>query len=138
MEGEPTKRCPRCGEVKPLDAFDTRRGRYQRQSYCRPCIRAYQRGRPRVLAAKRLVRGLKTNKTCADCRLEWPHYVLDFDHLPGFKKLANINVLVKRGASEEVILAEVAKCDLICSNCHRIRTHWRKHGSNGQPEESLL
>ena len=26
------------------------------------------------------------------------------------------------GQSKEAILEEIAKCDLICANCHRIRT----------------
>lgn len=45
---------------------------------------------------------------------------MDFDHRPGEEKLFTI-----ASASEQpraVLMAEIAKCDIICSNCHRIRT----------------
>jgi len=51
---------------------------------------------------------------------------MDYDHRPGLPKKANLTVLAKRGAKREVILAEIAKCDVVCANCHRIRTYERK------------
>jgi hypothetical protein len=119
------KRCPRCGQEKPLEAFARRRGTL-RQSYCQACVRDYQRGRPRILLAKRLVREAKNGQPCADCGIEYPHYVMDFDHRPGFVKRANLSILVKRGAAEAVLRAEIAKCDLVCANCHRVRTYRRR------------
>jgi hypothetical protein len=129
------KRCPRCGETKPLEAF-ARKGPDGRQSYCRDCRRVYQRGRPRVLLAKRLVREAKKGP-CADCGVEYPHYVMDFDHRPGAGKHANLSILVKRGASRESILAEIAKCDLVCANCHRARTYRRRQGAWTREDEVL-
>ena len=58
--------------------------------------------------------------------MRFPHYVLDYDHRPGRPKRANLNILVKQGAKEEVLLAEIAKCDLVCANCRRIRTCQRR------------
>ncbi|MBL8795151.1 MAG: hypothetical protein JNM56_14690 [Planctomycetia bacterium] len=55
---------------------------------------------------------------------------MDFDHRPGERKVANLTVLVKRGAAKEVILAEMAKCDLVCVNCHRERTYQRTTAKN--------
>src|SRR5262245_19628705 len=133
MEGATTKCCPRCGETKALEAFAKRRGN-GRQSYCQACVRLYQRGRPRVLLAKRLVRGLK-NRPCSDSGVQYPHYVLDFDHRPGEIKLANLKVLVKQGAAKDVLLAEIAKCDLVCANCHRVRTFRRRRQSGEADEE---
>ena len=94
MDLPPTKLCPRRREVKPADAFAMRRGRYL-QSYCQACLRLYQRGRPRTLLVKRLVRAAKSNQRCIDCGVAYPHYVLDFDHRPGCEKRANdrVNVL---------------------------------------------
>jgi len=83
------------------------------------------------------VQELKNFKTCLDCGLCFPHYILDYDHRPGESKKANVNVLVKRGASKEIILAEIAKCDLICANCHRSRTFLRRLARKKE-EESLL
>jgi hypothetical protein len=38
-----TKRCPRCGQVKPAEAFYRRRGGRRLSSYCQPCTRAASR-----------------------------------------------------------------------------------------------
>jgi hypothetical protein len=37
------KRCPRCGQVKPLDAFYRRRGGTRTSPYCQPCTRVASR-----------------------------------------------------------------------------------------------
>ncbi len=59
---------------------------------------------------------------CMDCGKTLPPHVMDFDHRdPNAKSfsLAADKVLLKNRALLE---AEVAKCDVICANCHRIRT----------------
>jgi hypothetical protein len=120
------KRCPRCQQTKSLEDFQRRRkDGERRQSWCKDCVKGYQRNNPRVLLAKRLVREAK-RQPCADCKRRYPYYVLDFDHRPGEAKKANLSILVKRGASREVLLAEIAKCDLGCANCHRKRTYRRR------------
>ena len=118
------KHCPRCNEWLAFEAFARRRGN-KRQSWCRDCAREYQRGRPRILLARRLVREAK-NGPCKDCGIQYPYYVMDFDHRPGEGKRANLTVLAKQGVSREVLLAEMARCDLVCANCHRMRTYRRK------------
>ena len=60
---------------------------------------------------------------CADCRGMFPPYVLDFDHVRG-RKVGNIARL-KMQTTRSVLLAEIAKCDVVCANCHRIRTYER-------------
>ena len=60
---------------------------------------------------------------CADCGQTFPPYVMDFDHKDWTDKEAEV-AAIKFGRWE-LVLAEVAKCDLVCSNCHRIRTHHR-------------
>jgi hypothetical protein len=45
---------------------------------------------------------------------------LDFDHLPGTLKVRDIKSGQQLGW--EALLAEVAKCEAVCANCHRIRT----------------
>lgn len=59
-----------------------------------------------------------------DCNIEYPYYVLDFDHVRG-KKVENISNMAKHYTWEE-ILKEIKKCELVCSNCHRIRTFKRQ------------
>ena len=65
-------------------------------------------------------------KPCADCKQEYPHYVMDFDHLDGDEKVASPLTLVMLGASEARIMAEMAKCEVVCANCHRVRTWSRR------------
>ena len=59
---------------------------------------------------------------CLDCGLVFPPYVMDFDHVRG-RKLRNVSLCVAYPKAK--ILAEIKKCELVCSNCHRIRTHER-------------
>lgn len=66
------------------------------------------------------VRQIKMNAQCADCGLaDWR--VLDFDHLPGTVKERGI-AKVLGGWSIARIEREIAKCEIVCANCHRIRT----------------
>jgi hypothetical protein len=62
------------------------------------------------------------NKPCLDCQQTFPACCMDFDHVRGIKKYT-ISRMV--GMSEELIKNELTKCDLVCSNCHRIRTQKR-------------
>lgn len=63
-------------------------------------------------------------KPCMDCGVKYPHYVMDFDHRNGEIKLAGINQMINyHSYSKDKILEEIKKCDLVCSNCHRIRTY---------------
>ena len=49
---------------------------------------------------------------------------MDFDHRDRKTKLTNINRMINyRSYSKEKILEEIEKCDLVCANCHRIRTY---------------
>lgn len=59
---------------------------------------------------------------CTDCGLTYPPYVMDWDHLPEFEKVKPIGVMVNNRTTKEKILSEIAKCELVCANCHRERT----------------
>jgi hypothetical protein len=59
---------------------------------------------------------------CADCGVQYNPWVMEFDHRPEFVKVESISKMVRNLISKEVILAEVAKCELVCANCHRERT----------------
>jgi hypothetical protein len=56
---------------------------------------------------------------CADCGVQYPPCVMDFHHRDPAEKLFQIGPRVH--ASRVRLLAEIAKCDLLCSNCHRLR-----------------
>ena len=68
------------------------------------------------------LREYKESLPCVDCKTYFPYYVMDFDHLSD--KLIEINKLIN-SCSMTKIRAEIAKCELVCSNCHRIRTYNR-------------
>jgi hypothetical protein len=70
------------------------------------------------------IRGLKTNRPCMDCGVVYPYYVLEFDHVRGMKKFPISNVSGGE-LSLRALRIEVAKCDLVCANCHRERTFSR-------------
>lgn len=64
---------------------------------------------------------------CMDCGVKYPYYVMDLDHRPGEVKLYEPARLVSSG-SRVKFEQEIAKCDVVCSNCHRQRTFDRKTG----------
>lgn len=66
----------------------------------------------------------KETHPCKDCDRFYPYYVMDFDHVRG-KKLHIISSMWG-SRSLRAIQLEIAKCDLVCSNCHRIRTFTQK------------
>jgi hypothetical protein len=46
---------------------------------------------------------------------------MDFDHVRGEKKF-NIKQAAQRRLGTRALLEEIAKCELVCANCHRLRT----------------
>lgn len=71
------------------------------------------------------------NSTCPGCKVEYPWYTLDFDHLPQYKKSFNLSSSGLRDKTIEEIQSEMLKCQIICSNCHRYVTEMRtKEGKN--------
>lgn len=76
----------------------------------------------RAVVAARIKATLQTAKDrpCMDCGNRFPSCCMDFDHVRG-KKTMNIgHDAWSRGL--KAVLAEIEKCDVVCSNCHRIRT----------------
>ena len=60
---------------------------------------------------------------CADCGGHFPPECMDFDHVRGDKAF---NLSRGWGLSVSAILEEIAKCDVVCANCHRTRTKVRR------------
>lgn len=69
---------------------------------------------------------IKEATPCADCGNFFPYYVMHFDHLPGFVKLFNIASYKDYTQDLDVVKREISKCDIVCSNCHAVRTHYRR------------
>jgi transposase len=73
------------------------------------------------------IREEKVGKVCMDCREDYPHWILEFDHRPGEEKKFTIGTHnITRDKSLDEVKAEIAKCDIVCANCHKNRTYWRK------------
>ena len=64
---------------------------------------------------------------CADCRHRFPVECMDFDHLgdKNFNLSSWQNNHIRHLAE---MMVEVAKCEVVCSNCHRIRSRKRLQG----------
>jgi hypothetical protein len=60
---------------------------------------------------------------CADCRMTFIPWVMEFDHIDPDNKISDVSRL--RVAPTELLLEEIAKCDVVCANCHRIREYNR-------------
>lgn len=72
---------------------------------------------------KERVQALKDMQPCVDCEVAYPFYVMQWDHVRGEKLLDLASA--KTSAAWEKVLTEIAKCDLVCANCHAART-WRR------------
>ncbi len=133
--------CSRCGQWKPREEFNIRNTRLNLLQYvCREC--QSEQGRNRYLNHKDHVREVnkvarvmakERNRTyvysilqeshCADCGITDAR-VLTFDHVRG-KKRWDIATMIGNGLAIETIQAEMDKCDVVCHNCHAIRTQKR-------------
>lgn len=63
------------------------------------------------------------SQPCMDCGGSFPPECMDFDHVRG-EKVGGVSSLFTLSRTRAV--AEIAKCELVCSNCHRIRTKARR------------
>ena len=140
------KVCSNCHRAKELSDFylrhkGNRAGEYY--SHCKVCQRirgkayyhnnhgvqlgrAVERNRKNRKSQRDFVNSLK-NQPCVDCGKKYPPYVMDFDHRDKNLKRGNIGSLVSQAYfNKKKLLEEISKCDLVCANCHRIRTHKRR------------
>lgn len=130
---EMIKVCQRCLIEKEEDEFHwNRKYSLKRSSYCRGCSAKIDSDRWHKSANRResnkawiAKRTAENNEKileyfrahpCASCGEEDP-LVLEFHHKNPDEKTSDISVLKK--SSTEKLFAEIAKCDVLCANCHR-------------------
>jgi len=135
------KKCISCGVNKSLDMFWKKAKNIDgRDNKCGECSKSYHRkiysendkrkqnvreAEKRAIARnKKLVQEYKEKYPCVDCNISDTE-VLSFDHIVGQKRF-NISDGVQRGVGEETLLKEIAKCEIVCMNCHTKRTK-RRH-----------
>lgn len=142
-----TKRCSKCRKRKPLEGFNRQSDKPDGlQSACRACNKANGKRYYRDNKAKFRARNKKRREghiawvntlrdhPCMDCKGSFPTCVMEFDHREGEAKTAAVAKMVTDSYSKESILAEIQKCDLVCANCHRIRTHRRRRTLGYRPK----
>lgn len=81
---------------------------------------------------RKMLDKIKTDLGCAECGYNAHPRALQFDHIdPETKYRTKSGKLVHPsdmiGLSNSTILAEIAKCRVLCANCHAIRSHEEKH-----------
>jgi DNA-binding CsgD family transcriptional regulator len=74
---------------------------------------------------------IKENSGCIDCGEMYPHYVLEFDHREGTKKIGSPSDLYSKNGIKAG-LEEISKCDIVCANCHKVRTYNRNQSGIGK------
>lgn len=131
--------CKKCSHEKPASEFYAKSGKI-----CKACCiaraqayyfahhearkawhRRYNKqqnwGKGRKQERRGWLKDLKSGP-CVDCGRSFPPECMDFDHRKRAQKTFNVSTGLHRSRPKEVILDEIAKCDLVCANCHRIRT----------------
>ena len=132
------KRCGRCGEDKSTEQFHRWKRGDGLQPWCKACRSTYDSDYSRRTLARRRERrrerrlefvpwyqALKESKPCTDCGQRFPAVAMHWDHLPEFTKGGDVGHL-QRSMSKRRVLEEIAKCELVCANCHAIRTMQRR------------
>ena len=130
------KKCTVCKNIKDVLCFyKDITAKDGLQSGCKTCRQKssnkyYLRNKKKVLENSKRYRGvtrniikkIKESNPCMDCKIFYPYYVMDFDHLKNKSFRISWGVMYR---SRALVLKEVKKCELVCSNCHRKRTFVR-------------
>jgi DNA-binding CsgD family transcriptional regulator len=82
-----------------------------------------ERSQKRREMINKIIANIKEDSGCKDCNTKYPYFVLEFDHIKG-KKVGDISKMT-RWYPIEIILEEIKKCEVVCANCHRFRSHER-------------
>lgn len=61
---------------------------------------------------------------CADCGQKFHHSVMDFDHGSNLK-VGEVSVMARKSGNLERAILESFKCEVVCANCHRVRSYWK-------------
>lgn len=132
LDAHDLKVCTRCRTPKVRADFYVSRGRGDGlHPWCKPCQRAgvarsvERHGRKPTVNHRRVaaLAHVEQRKAapCADCGQTFHPKAMHFHHRDPAEKTAAVSQLISRGASTTELDAEIAKCELLCANCHAIR-----------------
>lgn len=146
------RRCSKCLLEQAIEEFSLKNKKTgNRSTLCKGCVREKSRkwyqnpeNKKRHLITSRLSakkwRGKKAlefrdflnqvkSAPCVDCNLQYYPWQLQFDHTdPSLKEFNVARMYIK---NKGTILKEIAKCEIVCANCHTMRTFKRKGLING-------
>ena len=83
------------------------------------------KGNARITKLRRYIDSVKMERGCIDCGYREHPAALDFDHVGDDKAL-----LVSSCKSRAQADAEIAKCEVRCANCHRVKSWERRWGDD--------
>ncbi len=137
------QKCSQCEKTKPVNDFYFRNKNVQlRHKQCKQCYKQkrseswqkyyYKHGnkyRHRAISRNRKIKdNLKKqmlsylqDKCCVSCGIE-DSRVLEFDHIDPDSKSASISRLINSTTNWDNVLQEINKCQILCANCHKIKT----------------
>lgn len=158
--------CPQCSTVRAAEEFVSRKRGQNKHWTCKSCRAArradYSARKNQEPEAKRRARDYARTyyalhgfrgplhaalvawvneqkaRPCLDCGGRFPSEAMDFDHRDGSTKKFEISSVMARTRSQTEVREEIAKCDLICANCHRIRTKFRADAVRAERRVRLL
>lgn len=136
------KICTYCKEEKSFDQFRFRnKAKNQYVSWCKLCFSNYEKEKwktseyrrqnnknhnlERRKHKKQMVKDHLKNCACVVCGNK-DFRVLEFDHINRKNKKYNISDMAGAGLGWKTILNEIKKCQVLCANCHRIKTYENK------------
>lgn len=132
------KQCSKCLNFLDEEKFSKKKSSPDGlQNTCKECHAVYQaewyeankdRHKANTLAYKKANQpefkawydSLKSGP-CTDCGHTYDPVCMDWDHLPQFEKSVEVSAC-RYSTSKRLVLEEIAKCELVCANCHRLRT----------------
>jgi hypothetical protein len=117
------KECTEANRLKQAAYYKTKSGKA-----------AYKKNDRRTLVKRRQWLIEQKCGWCLDCGyigIDHPE-VMDFDHVRG-NKVNNVTKLFAKNRPLRELAQEILKCDLVCSNCHRIRSADRRRKQFGDP-----
>ena len=134
------KVCTKCNREKPIINFAYKnKSKKIWQSWCKDCQRIYNQlhyqtnstqHKANVASRKQRIKAYVDEylmgQSCVDCGNN-DYRVLEFDHVSG-TKISAVKTMVYNGLSVKTINKEIAKCEIRCANCHRIR-HWEQRNN---------
>lgn len=118
--------CSKCKLEKDCVEFHpapSSRKKNKLQSQCKSCANASGRVslKKRSAEYRNKINEIKLQRGCMDCGYNEASEALDFDHL----RDKSFGLSYGYNLNWNDVLIEMEKCEIVCANCHRIRTKKR-------------